>query len=344
MKNLVPKRLAHLGLLLLALWFASGFFIVRGNEQAVVRRFGRARHPALASGLHYDWPWPLGRVDRVNVHEMRTLAIGIPAGDLPEQDALLGQGFLKTASPDLQGEFLTGDKNILSLQVTVQFRVADAYVYLTACESPENGLSLLTESAVSAALARSGVDFVHPLGLVELREHLLGEIAKDAQQKSWGLLVEDANIASVLPPVEVKAAFLDVSNARAEKDRLISQEQARGEKMISAARAAAQQRQELALAERNSRVETAKGAADRFTNVVGEFDRQAAISGRPRQEVRRLAMQRAFYATLDEVLPRLAGKVLLDAEKPFDLTIFPPESPPGEKLGPGKNSPAKKSR
>jgi hypothetical protein len=35
-----------LPLLLGTLYFGSGFYIVRGNEQALVRRFGRARYPA----------------------------------------------------------------------------------------------------------------------------------------------------------------------------------------------------------------------------------------------------------------------------------------------------------
>ena len=46
-------------------YLATGMFIVRGNEQALVRRFGRAVLPLKDSGLHYDLPWPLARIDRI---------------------------------------------------------------------------------------------------------------------------------------------------------------------------------------------------------------------------------------------------------------------------------------
>jgi len=58
------KRIALGGALLVAVYLATGFYVVRGNEKAAVRRFGRfIRTPenrvALeGSGLHYTLPWP----------------------------------------------------------------------------------------------------------------------------------------------------------------------------------------------------------------------------------------------------------------------------------------------
>src|SRR5207247_11180914 len=109
---------------LLAIYLASGFYIVKGNEQAVVRRFGRAQADLMTSGLHYDLPWPFARIDRVNVHQARTISVGVTAGDLPEG----GNSFLREVNADRQAEFLTGDKNILNLQVQVQYQFADQAV------------------------------------------------------------------------------------------------------------------------------------------------------------------------------------------------------------------------
>lgn len=311
-----------LPLLLGALYFSSGFYIVRGNEQALVRRFGRARYPVVSSGLHFDLPWPLTRIDRVNVNQIQNLTVGIAA-----TEPLAGNGFLQEAFVDRQAEFLTGDKNILHLAVSVQYRIADPAAYLCQAESPEMGLRLLVESLVTDAVARSGVDYVHPLGLNELRIHLTRRAREAADRETWGLLVEDVTIAGAFPPVEVKASFLDVSNARAEKDRLIHQEQAQAEKRVAAARAIANQNLDLAETERHSRVEAAKGAADRFLAVVSAFGRDAESSGESPQAVRRLAMQRMFTAAVRQMLPRFAGKVLIDSGSPVDLMIFPSPEP-----------------
>lgn len=307
-----------------AVYLLSGLYIVRGNEQALVRRFGRARLPLASSGLHFDLPWPFTKIDRVNVNQVQTLSVGVAA----PAESLEGSGFLQETFIDRQGEFLTGDKNILNLAVHVQYRIADPYAWLFQTKNPAVGLKLLVEALVTDVVARSGVDFVHPLGLTELRNLLTREAQGVVEREPWGILVDDVTIAGAFPPVEVKASFLDVSNARAEKDRVIEQEEAQGEKRLAAARAEARQRSDRAHAAAQGRIEMAKGSADRFRALIAEFQRDAESTGRPPAAARRRAMQRMFSNSMEQLLPRFAGKVLIDPRDPVDLTIFPPAEPP----------------
>ena len=80
---------------------STGFFIVPANEKAIVRRFGRVISPPRASGLRYDLPWPLARVDRVNFNEVRTLSLG---------DIETDSDFLMPTTVTRPATFLTGDK------------------------------------------------------------------------------------------------------------------------------------------------------------------------------------------------------------------------------------------
>ncbi|MBI5761072.1 MAG: protease modulator HflK [Planctomycetales bacterium] len=287
-------------------YFASGLFIVRGNEQVLVRRFGKARLPLVASGLRFDLPWPFVRLDRVNLNEVRTVSLGIQVAGNADP-----RGFLREVARDRQGEFLTGDKNILNVQVAVQYRIANPMDYLFMSESPERALRLLTESLVTDVAARSGVDFIHPLGLNELRELLTASVSRVADEHRLGLLIEDVSIVSVLPPVEVKSAFLDVSNARAEKDRMIQEEFTRGEQLVAAE------------TDSHRRIEISRGESDRFEKTIAQFQVVGETPATPSAELRRMTMQRLFVSTLGEILPRLAGKVFLDSAKPVDLTIWP---------------------
>ncbi|HLJ11004.1 MAG TPA: hypothetical protein VKU82_07440, partial [Planctomycetaceae bacterium] len=148
------------------------------------------------------------------------------------------------------------------------------------------------------------------------------------ENRAWGISIDSVTIAGVVPPVEVKAAFLDVSNARAERDRLINQEQSRGEKLLAATRGAVQQTIDRAEARRLAQIESAKGAADRFLRVIAQIRREADSNGRSHEDVRRATMRRQFAAALEELLPKLSGQVLLDATKPVDLTIFPAQDQP----------------
>lgn len=310
--------------LVLALYLASGFYIVRGNEQAVLRRFGRAVPGLAAGGLHYDLPWPFAALQRVNVHELRTLTVG-----MAPTEAFDGAGFLSDLSFDRQGEFLTGDKNVLNLQVNVHYAIADPHRFYFGGRSPETGLKLLAESLVTEKVSQSSVDYVHPLGIGELQVLLTQALREATERQDCGIAIDNVSIAGVLPPVEVKAAFLDVSNARAERDRMTNQEQARAEKLVAAARAKSRQLQDLAEAARSTRVETARGSADRFRRVVAQFQGEDETGDQSAGQVRRATMRRLLTAALEELLPKVSRQIVLDPDKPVDLSIIAPrEAPP----------------
>lgn len=209
------------------LYLATGLYVVGGNEQALVVRFGKAQPELMTSGLHVDLPWPWTRVHRLRPQEMRTLVVGSTMSESESGDL---RPFLKVIESQRLGDFFTGDKNVLHVQVHVQYRVVDAPRFLFDSESPEEGLRRLTEAALTETAAQCGVDFLHPLGAHErvIREILL-ERARPVAEDLWGLRIEDVTVTSVLPPLEVKSAFLDVSNARAERERIIHAEQTKAE-------------------------------------------------------------------------------------------------------------------
>ena len=268
------KRMGFLAVLLLLAYFASGLFVVKGNEQAVVRRFGNVlRSPngdvALwGSGLHYDLPWPWVVVDRVNLNEVRTLSIGVA-----ERDDFQSSGLLLDGDAANPSQFLTGDKNVLNLQINVQYRIAESGVqdFLFASEAAERNLVYLVESTASNFIARSGVDFVHPLGLGELRELITRETRRLVAEQRLGIEVDEVSISSVYPPVRVKAYFLDVSNARADKDKYINAANAYAEQRLAAARAEARRVVDQAEIYRQETIELARSRADSFTKLIEQF-------------------------------------------------------------------------
>src|SRR6478672_3334824 len=109
-------------LLLIALYLLTGVYVVRANEQAVVRRFGRVVAERVAPGPHYRLPFPIDRVDRLKVREQKVVSVGF---DLP--DSLLG-----VRPARVQTEFLTGDQNLVNIELLVQYVIRDPAAYLFA--------------------------------------------------------------------------------------------------------------------------------------------------------------------------------------------------------------------
>lgn len=304
-------------LILLGLGYvASGLFVVRGNEQALVRWFGKARPQLVGSGLRYALPWPFCQIDRINLNETRTVTVG--RGDADEVD---DSDFLKAPASSRQSEYMTGDKNILHMQISVQYRIEDPRRYLLEQENPERHLRFLVQSLVADAVSRSGVDFVHPLGLTTLRQLLTQETRLASERLNLGLFIEDVTLADVRPPVSVKQAFLDVSNARAEKERIISEAQTGAERYLAQAEAQATQFQDQAEADRASLISVATSEASRFDALIDQCEAKNGTSKLSYQQARNLAQQRLYWTMLESLLPQLARNIYLDGNQPVDLTI-----------------------
>jgi membrane protease subunit HflK len=104
---------------LAVLWLLSGTYVVRPEQQAVITRFGAVSNPRVYPGIHYALPWPLERVAKVKVNQLQRLVVG---GDTA--DSVMGR------TQPLIAQFLTGDQNIISLRVVVQYAVAVPVDYL----------------------------------------------------------------------------------------------------------------------------------------------------------------------------------------------------------------------
>lgn len=311
---------------LAVVYLSTGVYVVRGNEQALVRWFGRARPALSSSGLHFALPWPFCQIDRLNVRESRVITIGLGTADEVDDS-----DFLKPLASSRQSEYLTGDKNILNLQIGIQFRVDDPAKFLLSHESPERHLRGISQRLAVAAISQCGVDYVHPLGLNALRQELTVQVRQATEQLEMGVFVEDVTLADVRPPTPVKQAFLEVSNARAERDRAISESQALAERQLARASAEASRMRSEAEAARAEMIAQASSAANRFEALVQQMKLNSEEHGTAAVDVKRMTQQRLYLTTLETLWPRLVRNVILDDSRTVDLTIQRRSSSPPSK-------------
>src|SRR5207253_4192687 len=106
----------------LAAYVLSGVFTVAADEQAVVRRFGRVTG-RLGPGIHYRLPWPVDRVDVIKTTAVMKAGVGF---ELPEEGEARVAGV----------EILTGDTNIVSVAMTLQYVIGNPAAFLFDIETP----------------------------------------------------------------------------------------------------------------------------------------------------------------------------------------------------------------
>lgn len=71
-----------------ALWLLSCVIVVEPFERVIVERFGRPTNldDPLTPGLHLKMPWPIDAIQRFNVDQLHSFAVGYKAGDQPKDD------------------------------------------------------------------------------------------------------------------------------------------------------------------------------------------------------------------------------------------------------------------
>ncbi len=317
-------------LLLFCGWVLTGVFVVRGNEVAVLRICGRVARTAdglpdvKPSGLYLTWPMPFVTVDRVNLSEVRTLTVG----NL-DSDTLANEDFLRAVDLSRQSQFLSGDKNVLHVTLKVQYRVSRAAVdrWLFESAAPEQRLQVLCGAVLADVVLRCGVDFVHTLGHNEIRQETLTRLREQCARDRIGVEIEDVTIASVAPPLRVKPEFLDVMNARADRETYINRARAYDEQRQADSSALAKKAIDEAESFRKQAVEQARAEAESFERLVTQLHRDAESSGRSYAAIRELAVNRLYVESVASVLSKVGTKHVLSSSDAVDLTLQPRSFP-----------------
>ncbi|HYC22493.1 MAG TPA: FtsH protease activity modulator HflK [Candidatus Bathyarchaeia archaeon] len=280
---------AALVVVALLVWLASGFYTVPTTSVAVARRFGVIVDRAVPSGVHWWWPAPIGQIDRAEVTRSFTIPVGFRFTDEVRGIA---------PSPSIS-RWLTGDTNIIQLRAKVNYRIANPVAYLFASEKPEEVLRFLAGSAFTEAASGLPVDELLTSGRLALIERVKARIDRELGDWGIGLEVLTVNLESVEPPGNVIASFQDVQNARADRERLISEAQTYSNGILPVARGEADRRVNVALAAENKRTSAAHGDAERFAKLAAEYRRSP-----------QLLEERLYLETVERVLPRVRRYVL----------------------------------
>ena len=259
-------RWAILGLLALSL--LTGVVEVRRGERAVVRRFGRVLAEQPEPGLWVGLPWGMDRVDRVEVDTVRSVEVGY-RGDEAGEDSMP------------PGQLLTGDHNLVNVQVVLYYKVRPEGIvdFVLAGPQVQPILERAAESAIAEWVAGRDVDDVLLRGKTTLRGELIPRVAERVAPYQLGVEVLDIRASRVAPPDEVKDAFDGVARAQTQiatfRNRAEQEAATRGR----LARAESYRIDQQARAYAHAKAAVAKQDARRFTERLWQY--RLAKDGNP---------------------------------------------------------------
>ncbi len=271
--------------ILLLIWLASGFYQVQPNEEGVVLRFGAYAYSTDA-GLHYHLPYPIEKVEKVNLTQERSINLGVQAVD--------------DANAFTESHMLTGDENIVDINLTIVWRIENAKDYLFNLQSPDETVRVAAQSVLREIVGQSKMMPIISGDRGKVEDETKEELQKVLNEFGSGIKIVRVKLQKADPPRQVVDAFNEVQRAKADMERFKNEAEAYRNEILPKAKGEAAQRLQNAEAYKSAVVNTAQGEAERFLSVYNAYK-----SGKD------VTIKRLYLETMENVLAN-SNKVILD--------------------------------
>jgi membrane protease subunit HflK len=210
-----------------------------------------------------------------------------------------------------QTRMLTSDENMVDINLEVQFRRAKPLDYAFNVVSPEDTLKEVGESAIREVIGRSKLDEVLESGRQGIVARTKELIQRTLDAYKAGIEVTSVNLQDVKVPNEVAPAQADAIKAREDREGNTLKAQAYENDIIPRARGAAAKRVLDARGYRARKVADAEGEAQRFTQLLTEYERAPGVT-----------RERLYLETIEHILAS-SKKVLIDTNGSGNLLYLP---------------------
>jgi len=281
----------------------SGLYTVPSDSVAVVQRFG-AFLKEVPPGLHLKIPFGVDDATIVPVKRQLKQEFGFatPGATNPYQ---------YTQDPKRETQMVTGDLNSALVEWVVQYRIAEPEKFLFDVREPEGTLRDVSESVMREVVGDRTVDEVITIGRQEIESEAQQRMQALAAKYQLGVSIDQVQLKNVNPPGPVQASFNEVNQAQQEKEKLINEARQAYNKVIPLAEGEKDQRIREAEGYRVKRINEAEGDVARFSAVLAQYLKAPEVTRR-----------RIYLETLQEVLPRLRSKYIVDEQGSHILPLL----------------------
>ncbi len=279
-----------------ALWLASGFYKIDEGEQALVIRFGKF-HRIGTAGLNYHLPTPIETIYVEKVDQSRRLEIGYRSTG----KARIGGA---VSSTDVKNEsiMLTGDENIVSLNVDVTWHINDLSKYYFNITDPQDTVKAVASSAIREVVGNTPITPI----LSNKKQMIAEKIEKLMQsildQYESGVIIEQVKLLKADVPEEVVASYIDVQTAKTDKQKIINESEAYRNDILPRARGEAAKILEEANGYKVEILSRAEGDTSRFDSVYNQYI-----------TAREITENRLYLETIESIL-RKSNKVIMGSD------------------------------
>ncbi|MGK0238842.1 MAG: FtsH protease activity modulator HflK [Verrucomicrobiia bacterium] len=301
LKELKARLASFIWIVIAILVLIAGFTMfhtVQAESQGVVLRFGKYIK-TIDPGLRVTLPFGIDTVEIVQVERQLKQEFGFATSGATDQS----QYNPSSVERERERNMVTGDLNAATVEWSVQYRILEPKLYLFKVRQPKDTLRDISESVMRTVIGDRTVDEVITVGRGEIATEALNEMQTLVDKYELGLIVEQVQLNNVNPPKPVQPSFNEVNQAQQEREQMINVANGEYNKVIPRARGEADQKIQSAEGYALKRVNEAEGDVARFNAILTEYLKAPEVTKR-----------RLYLETMEEVLPKLGKKIIIDAE------------------------------
>jgi modulator of FtsH protease HflK len=283
------------GILVLA-GFGSSIYTVEAESEGVVLRFGR-HVDTVPAGLHWKLPFGIDDVYVLPVKRQLKQEFGFGSEDATNDSQVSSR-----REQDQERSMVTGDLNTAVVEWVVQYRIVQPDKFLFKVQNPENTLRNVSEAVMRTMVGDRTVDEVITIGRQEIEEKARIMLSEQVKNYELGIQIDLIQLLNVKPPPLVEPSFNEVNQAKQEAKRMINVAEG-NQTVVLKAKGAAKRNVLAAEGYAQKRVNEAEGDVAKFNAVFEEYLKAPEVT-----------RQRLYLETMQEVLPQLGRKIILDED------------------------------
>jgi membrane protease subunit HflK len=217
-------------------------------------------------------------------------------------------------------QMVTGDLNASLVEWVIQYRISDPVKFLFEVREPSETLRHVSESVMREVVGDRTVDEVITIGRQEIETEALTKMQALSTKYALGVSIDQVQLKNINPPEPVQASFNEVNQAQQEKEKLINEARRDYNKVIPLAEGEKDQRIREADGYRLKRINEAEGDVARFSALLTEHNKAPEVTRR-----------RIYIETLQEVMPGIRSKIIVDEQTRGILPFLNLDAPKGAK-------------
>lgn len=231
-KSIVPYTVVFAALLF---WISTGVVMVQSHQEAAVFRLGVLQNETLKPGIHINLPYPLDKTEIYDAKTINKMTIGYKSSENIDNVWTENHG-------DSEYRLLLGSgKELVSINIRLEYRISDLKKYLRASASPEKILEARAYELVTERTISTDLDTILSTNRASFSETFFEELSAEMKKNDVGLEVVSVILESIHPPVEVADIYQRFIAAEVDAQRYILEAEGEAAQILAAADVAAHQ-------------------------------------------------------------------------------------------------------